>query len=139
MSNYDEEHPFEITDCLVLEICHDEYNKMFIIYDFYENCYFIKGLNNIQNYYNFRCDNIDEICNFINFIFSHQKRLTILLNNYKNLPYKCNDISFDILNDIFIKNYYDGSILVSQTMDLNIALINIKEQLNVINSLYNNY
>lgn len=88
-NGYDEEQNMEHTDCLVLEIYSDSSNKMFIVYDYYGKCYFIKGLNNFQNYFNFRCKHIRDIRNFIELIFSYQKQLFLLIHNYKELPYIC--------------------------------------------------
>ena len=58
--------------------------------------------------------------------------LTVLLHNYKSLPYDCNDIEFECLNDFFNANPYDGNILVSKKMNLTnrICFTIIEEQLN---------
>lgn len=142
MADYvDENQSNESTDCLALEIYSDDCNKVFILYDFYDKTYIIKGVNNYSNYYNFRCRHINDIRNFIEFMFCYQNELTILLHNYKALPYDCSNIEFDYLNDIFENNPYNGNILVSKKMNLNnrIAFTIIEEQIKVIKNIYNKY
>jgi len=138
MSECEREEP---TDCLVVEIYSDDSNKMFILYDFYDKSYVIKGLNNYHSYYNFRCRHINDIRNFIEFLFCYQNELTVLLHNYKSLPYDCNDIEFECLNDFFNANPYDGNILVSKKLNLTnrICFTIIEEQLKVIKNIYNKY
>lgn len=134
------EENMEYTDCLVLEIYSNSSNKMFIVYDYYEKCYFIKGLNNIQNYYNFRCKHIRNICNFIELIFSYQDKLFLLMHNYKELPYNCNEITFEGLSDLSDTNLYSGETLVSKKFENDSTLyFKIEEQLKVIKDLYNKY
>lgn len=135
-----ESQSMEYSDCLVLEIFSDNYNKMFIIYDYYEKCYFIKGLNNLQNYFNFRCKHITNIRNFIELVFCYPKELTLLLHNYKQLPFECNDICFDSLNDLYENNPYFGETLVSKKISNNNVLFScIEDQLKVLKGFYNKY
>jgi hypothetical protein len=131
----------ESTDCLVVEIYSDDSNKVFIVYDYYDKSYVIKGLNNYQSHYSFRCRHINDIRNFIEFLFCYQNELTVLLHNYKSLPYDCNDIEFESLNDLFDTNPYEGNILVSKKMNLTnrICFTIIEEQLKVIKNIYNKY
>jgi len=135
------EEPMESTDCLVLEIYSDDYNKMFILYDYYEKSYLIKGLNNLSNDFSFRCNHVDDIYNFIEFMFHSQNQLSILLHNYKEIPYETKNIYFEFLNDVFDNNPYDCNILVSKTIDLKqfSSMELIKEQLRVCKNFYNKY
>lgn len=139
-NEYNEEQNMEYTDCLVLEIYSDSCNKMFIVYDYYEKCYFIKGLNNFENEYNFRCKHISDIRNFIELIYCYQSDLFLLIHNYKELPYKCNNITFEGLNDMSDMNIYRGETLVSKEFKNNEILYSyIEEQLRVIKNFYNKY
>jgi hypothetical protein len=139
--NYNSNESAEHTDCLVLEIYSDQSNKMFIFYDYYEKCFFIKGLNNFQNEFNFRCKQIGDIRNFIELIFCHNNNLFLLIHNYKELPYDCNDITFQGLNDIDYTNIYSGETLVSKDINNNNGVLRsyIEEQLKVIKNFYNDY
>lgn len=145
MSKYEynehiEEQNMEHTDCLVLEIYSDSSNKMFIIYDYYEKCYFIKGTKSFQNCFNFRCKHIGDICNFIELIFYYTSDLFLLIHNYKELPYDCNNITFDGLNNITETNLYYGQTLISKEIKNNGMLHSyIKDQLRVIRNFYNIY
>jgi len=139
-NEYNEEQNMEYTDCLVLEIYSDSSNKMYIVYDYYEKCYFIKGLNNFQNDFNFRCKYIRDIRNFIELIFCYQKELFLLIHNYKELPYECNTITFEGLNDTSNLNIYNGETLVSKEFQNNGVLYSyIEEQLRIIKNFYNKY
>ena len=139
-NEYNEEQNMEYTDCLVLEIYSDSSNKMYIVYGYYEKCYFIKGLNNFQNEFNFRCKHIRDIRNFIELIFCYQKELFLLIHNYKELPYECNTITFEGLNDTSYTNIYNGATLVSKEFQNNGVLYSyIEEQLRIIKNFYNKY
>ena len=131
----------EPTDCLVFEIFANANNKLFILYDYYDKSYFLKGLNNMSNFYSFRCKNISDIRNFIEFVFCYRDEVNIMLNNYKQIPYELKDISFTYLNDMFETNMYDGCNLVSKKVQLNdhYTHIIIEEQLKVIKNFYNKY
>lgn len=137
--DYDEN--YENTDCLVLEIYSDESNKTFILYDFYKKNYIIKGLNNLQNYFSFRCKHSTDILNFINFMSINNNKVSILLHNYKNIPYEYDNIYFDLLNDISIDNPYSGNILVSKEINLGdySSQVLIEDKLKILKNLYNIY
>lgn len=140
MSEHIEEHIEEHTDCLVLEIYSDASNKMFVLYDYYDKCYLLKGLNNFQNDFNFRCKHISDIRNFIDFIFCYSDELTLLVHNYKELPYEGRNISFEKLNDLYETNPYSGDTFVSKKFSNNSILYTyIEEQLKVIKNFYNKY
>lgn len=140
MSDYNDETNIEYSDCLALEIYSDASNKMFILYNYYDKSYFIKGLNNFQNYFNFRCKNIKDIRNFIKHIFCHSNELYLLIHNYKEFPYDCNDITFENLNDLCQTNPYAGDTLASKKFNNDKILYKcVEEQLRVIRNVYNKY
>lgn len=140
INEINEEQNFEYTDCLVLEVYSDSSNKMFILYDYHKKCFFIKGLNNFQNEFNFTCRYIDDIRNFIELIFCYPKKIFLLIHNYKEFPYDCNDITFEGLNDLNYTNLYSGETLVSKEfVNNNVFYTCLQEQLSVIKNIYNKY
>lgn len=127
----------EPTDCIVLEIFSDQYKKAFILFDFYENCFFIYGIHFFQNYFNFRCNNISSIINFIKITFG--VNLQLLLHNYKAIPYKANQVQFDYLSDYFEDNSYQCDTLSSKKVCAKIFSSYLKNHLSIIRDFYNKY
>lgn len=140
MSEYQDMEVTKHTDCLVLEVYSDAANKVFILYDLYEKSFFITGLNNFQNLFTFRCKHLRDIRNFIEFVFNYSSDITLLIHNYIDLPYNCDEISFENMDDLYETNLYSGNTLVSKTFKNDcIFYSHLEEQLNVIKNLYNKY
>ena len=102
-----------ITDCLVLKI--EEFDKtseksdttLFIIYDFYEDNYVIRGkradtFNVNSQPYSFTYQNTesnDDLIHFIKFLIAKENSLSYTIYNYDNLPYSSNDITYEFLKN----------------------------------------
>ena len=127
-----------MTDCLVLEISDSDNRKMYVMYDYYEEVYVIKGKQNLINYYSFNCVKPEEVFNYISLIFNMESNVNIFLHNYTCLPYETDAIEFDILDDRTNTNTYSGMTLCYNPVD-NIHRYLIPNHLNALKSLYNNY
>ena len=103
-----------VTDCLVLKI--EEFDKtsekldttLFIIYDFYEDNYVIRGkradARNVNSQpYSFTYQNTesnDDLIHFIGFVLNNKDNyLSYTIYNYDNLPYSSNDITYEFLKN----------------------------------------
>ena len=63
-----------------------------------------------------------------------------MIHNYKELPYECNTITFEGLNDMSYTNIYSGETLVSKEFKNDGVLYSyIEEQLRIIKNFYNKY
>ena len=97
------------TDCLVFkleEFYDDELDTtLFILYDKNEEMYLIRGKrsalskNTDSVSYSFRCKYVEELIEFIKLVICSESLLSYTLYNYDNLPYNCDDITFDSLKE----------------------------------------
>ena len=97
------------TNCLVFKL--EEFydyeldTTLFILYDKNEEMYLIRGkrsalTNETEGVsYSFRCKYVEELLEFIKLVICSDSLLNYTLYNYDNLPYDCDDITFDSLKD----------------------------------------
>ena len=97
------------TDCLVFKLEEFYDNELdttlFILYDKNEEMYLIRGKrsdlsNNTESVsYSFRCKYVEELLEFVKLVICSESLLNYTLYNYDNLPYDCDDITFDSLKE----------------------------------------
>lgn len=139
--DYDYDYDYEYndnTDCLVLELRDDNFDKIFILYDWYEETYIIRGRRQRSKYFSFKCPCAEDVINFISFTFSGCHLIQLVLNNYKKIPYNSDDLDFDLLEDLNGDNFYEGDVLADRLVQVPF-LFEISQMLDVVKNFYNDY
>lgn len=114
-------------------------NTVFIFFDRIENCYFLRGKRNNTsrvkfNTYNFKCDDIDEVVNFLSFIIDNYNLLNYTLYNIKELPCSSDEINFNFLVNNSRYKYeivgYDSEVFSNEIL---------RNRLKLVKTVYNEY
>ena len=92
------------TDCLVLRI-HFQQHLFYIYFDDYDKAFVVRGKikDTILCSYNITC--ADYVVNFLKVFYEDALRIRVDVMNYKQLPYRSEDIYFDQMDE------YDGYLM----------------------------
>ena len=117
--------------------------RLFIGWSIRDNDYFVRGKRQDIGStdfvpYAFRCESVDELYNFIEFVVGLGRNTSMTLYNFNNLdgfPY--NEVNDDELNYEFFEDHMDKNYEIAAYDGVKIKRSKIKKSLRMLKNMYN--
>lgn len=131
-----------VPDTLVLKI--DEYDNdtdvkkldttIYILYDIRSRRYVIRGKRNHHTHkpYSYECETVNNLVDFLLFLFGQNNTFSYILYNYDNLPENSNEITFE-----FLEEYKNTDSKVVSYNVITLIRSDIKKILKILKNVFN--